>query len=305
MVERASVAETLEGLRSKISTAEALHSVVRTMKALASVSIRQFERAAESLEDYTRTTELGLQILMRHYQGARPPELLSSGRPVAIILGSDQGMVGPFNNRIADFAAESITAQDQHSEVAVFAVGVRIIGLLEDAGLSVHRFYETPGSAQGITSSVEVLLLALEELRAEEDVGQVDIYHNRPGDGSSFEPHRARLLPLDAEWLTGLAERDWDSTSLPTHFMEPEALWAALAQEHVFAAMHRGFAESLASENAARLAAMQAAEKNVDERLQELHSRYNRQRQESITSELLDILTGSEAVSQEDKASAS
>ncbi|PVE33232.1 F0F1 ATP synthase subunit gamma, partial [Enterococcus faecalis] len=68
--------------------------------------------------------------------------------------------------------------------------------------------------------------------------------------------------------------------------------------EHLFVSLFRAFAESLASENAARLVSMQAAERNIEERLDELHKLYHHQRQNAITSELLDIISGFELLNQ-------
>lgn len=69
-----------------------------------------------------------------------------------------------------------------------------------------------------------------------------------------------------------------------------------LIRQHLFSVLHRAFAESLASENAARLAVMQAAEKNIDERLDHLTTRFHQQRQAGITEELLDVMSGFEAL---------
>ena len=79
--------------------------------------------------------------------------------------------------------------------------------------------------------------------------------------------------------------------------MDPAALFAALARQHLFVTLYRATAESLASEHASRLVAMQTAEKNIEEHLTETTAAYRRKRQEAITSELLEIVAGFEASS--------
>jgi len=79
--------------------------------------------------------------------------------------------------------------------------------------------------------------------------------------------------------------------------MDRKSLFSSLIREYLFVSLFRAFAESLASENASRLAAMQGAEKNIEEQLGELNRRYHQQRQMSITEELLDIVSGYEALS--------
>jgi F-type H+-transporting ATPase subunit gamma len=106
----------------------------------------------------------------------------------------------------------------------------------------------------------------------------------------------AYLLPLDLDWLRSLEQAPWPSRRLPTMGMEWEAVFASLIREHFFVSLYRAFAQSLASENAARLAAMQTAERNIEEKLEEFNARYQRQRQNTITNELLDIVAGFEAL---------
>jgi F-type H+-transporting ATPase subunit gamma len=78
--------------------------------------------------------------------------------------------------------------------------------------------------------------------------------------------------------------------------MDWNRLFSSLIQQYLFVSLYRAFAESLASENAGRLASMQAAERNIEDLLEELNSQFQQQRQSSITEELLDIVAGFEAL---------
>ncbi|GAG38988.1 unnamed protein product, partial [marine sediment metagenome] len=78
-----------------------------------------------------------------------------------------------------------------------------------------------------------------------------------------------------------------------------DQLFTSLVRQYLFGALFRAFAESLASENASRLASMQAAEKNIEERIDQLRLRFHRHRQSAITEELLDVVAGFEVLSQE------
>jgi F-type H+-transporting ATPase subunit gamma len=90
--------------------------------------------------------------------------------------------------------------------------------------------------------------------------------------------------------------KTWPSHILPTFTMDRRRLLRALIRQHLFVLSFRAFAESLASENAARLTAMQSAEQNIDDRLLLLNQEYHGLRQNSITSELLDIVSGFEVL---------
>ena len=107
-------------------------------------------------------------------------------------------------------------------------------------------------------------------------------------------PRSVVLLPLDP--ATFLSPQPWPGRSLPGHYGDREALLTTLLREWLFIAFFRACGESLASEHASRLLAMQNAERNIEERLTALHTVYYQQRQEAITTELLDVIVGFEAL---------
>jgi len=293
--------ETTEGLRNRIRTAEDLHSVVRTMKALAAVSIRQYERAVEALSVYNRTVELGFQVLVR-----RRPEAVvqvapeDEGAVVAIVFGTDQGMCGPLNREIAEHA----TAWFDHARVPaedrfVAAVGGRVAAELEGTGQPVADTFALPSSVSGLVGGAEDVLLAIEQWREARAVARVTLFHHRPRAGASYQPRTVPLLPIDADWLVDLGRRRWPTVMLPTFTMDWDRLFTSLVRQYLFGALFRAFAESLASENASRLASMQAAEKNIQERIDQLRLQFHQRRQSAITEELLDVVAGFEVLSQE------
>ena len=288
--------QTLEAVKRKLESAEDLQSVVKTMKAMAAVSIRQYEQAVESLQEYNRALEQAFQIMMQRGPIINPPEDANS-RLGVFVFGSEQGMCGQFNEEIAEFALERMQRIQENPDYRhVVTLGVRTVGHLEAGGQAVEDTFALPSSIHEITWSVQELLLKIEAWRAEENIERIVLFYNKKRSGSSYEPQLRFLLPLNISWLQKLAKREWPSSSLQTYSMDWQHLFASLIRHYFFFHLYRAFAESLASENASRLAAMQAAEKNIEERLDGLNSQYNRQRQSSITSELLDIVSGFEAL---------
>ncbi|MEO8353193.1 MAG: F0F1 ATP synthase subunit gamma, partial [Chthoniobacteraceae bacterium] len=110
-----------------------------------------------------------------------------------------------------------------------------------------------------------------------------------------------RLLPLDETWRSNLAKLPWPTKNLPEVLGDGTATLRALIREYLFVSLFRACAESLASENASRLAAMQRADKNIDELLVTLQGSFNRLRQSSIDEELFDVISGFDALSTEKK----
>lgn len=295
--------DTLQELRDRIRTAEQLRSVVRTMRVMAAVTIRQALRATEALTAYNETVQLGLGVLLRRAPGQREePEREAPGRLGAVVFGSDQGLVGRFNQRIVAHAiAEMQQLEPAPDARLVLAVGLRLAARLEDLGQPLDGALTMPGSVAGITHRVRDVLVRIREWQTGRGVGRVALFYNVAEGGGAYRQHTQYLLPFNPEWLRDVRRRPWESSRLPTTTIAWDRLFAAYVRQYLFASLHRAVAESLASENASRLAAMEAAESNIEERIGELRARYHYVRQSSITEQLLDVVTGYEALTEEDE----
>jgi F-type H+-transporting ATPase subunit gamma len=295
------MSDTTASLRRKISSAGELQSVVRTMKALAASSIGQYEKSVSALGDYNRTVEMGLGLCFRK-SALVAPITAAKGRTGeesvgAVVFGSDQGLVGQFNDIVADYAIKTLAALP--GKPHVWAVGERVHARLTDAGLSPMGLFTVPNSVQAITPLVGQIQIESEAHRAKGEYAQLLVFHNRPQSGALYEPVSQRLLPLDAPWAQGLAKIPWPTKTLPEVVGGGTTTLRALIREYLFISLFRACAESLASENASRLAAMQRADKNIDDLLETLHGTFHRLRQSGIDEELFDVISGFEALSKE------
>jgi len=291
--------QTTESLKRRIKSAGDLLSVVKTMKALAAVSIRQYQKAVESLDDYNRTIEMGLQIVLKERMGAMmQSKEMGIKRIGAIIFGSDQGLCGQLNEQISVFALDSIKEAGVKKENRkVLAVGARVADYVEDAGQPIDELLATPNSTAGITALVQEIIMIIEEWHFKQNVDHFMLFYNDYISGANYRPYKVQLLPVNRDWLKEIARKKWDSKTLPIYRMDGDKLFSSLIREYLFVSLYRAFAESLASENASRLASMQNAEKNIEEQMQDLHVQFHRTRQMTITEELLDIVAGFEALS--------
>ena len=293
------MSDTTASLRRKISSAVDLQSVVRTMKAVAASSLGQYEKSVRALGDYYRTVELGLAACFLEGEPAalrvERKEQTDAGAIGAVVFGSDQGLVGQFNDVVADFAIKTLGAMP--GKIQVWAVGERAHARLAEAGLPLMGLFAVPNSIQAITPLVGQIQIESEAHRAKGDYARVYVFHNRPQSGALYEPVGQRLLPLDAQWQRGLAELPWPTKLLPEIMCGGAVTLRALIREYLFISLFRACAESLASENASRLAAMQRADKNIDDLLETLHGAFHRLRQSGIDEELFDVIAGFEALS--------
>jgi len=293
--------QTTESLKRRMKSAGDLLSVVKTMKALAAVSIRQYQRAVDSLRDYNRTVEMGLQIVLKERMGATMKRKnVPIKRLGVIVFGSDQGLCGQLNEQISTFALDHIKSTGVKKENRkVLSVGARVADYVEDAGQPVDELLSTPGSTAGITPLVQEIIMIIDEWHFRGNVDHFFLFYNEYLTGATYHPHMLQLLPVDEAWLKQIARKKWESKSLPIFRMDGDKIFSSLIREYLFVSLYRAFAESLASENASRLASMQNAEKNIEEQLLDLHVQFHRTRQMTITEELLDIVAGFEALQEE------
>lgn len=290
--------QTVQEIKGKIKSTEDLGSVVKTMKSLAAVNIRQYEKAVEALEDYVRTIELGLGVVAGQEAAFKAAGKEGADSPVAaIVIGSDLGMCGQLNEEaVSHFMEETGPMRSAGGDVRAMVVGERVAVALDERGAAIEGIHSVPGGVSGIRPLAQRLLLGLDKMRSERDIGSVWVFYNERSGKASFGPVSKRLLPADRQWLQSLTERGWPGRTLPMFTMDPGQLLSDLLRQYLFGGLYRAVAESLASENSARLMAMQRAEDNILDLLDELTNQYHQQRQMNITQEILEVISGFEAL---------
>ncbi len=288
---------TTEDLGRKIAGAQDLKAVVRSMKALAAASIGQYEKAVEALDGYYRAVELGLATCLKDERG---PFAAGNGPGKggigAIVFGSDQGLVGRFNEVIVEFTARTLEGVPGRV-TKLWAIGERVRELLTDARWPTPGVLSIPSSVMTIAPLVGEILVAVEAARERGEIREVYVFHNHPRSAAVYEPIVKRLLPLDFLWQRQLVALAWPTKNVPEVIGGAAIALEALLREYFFVLLFQACAQSLASENASRLAAMQRAEENITRILEELNRSFHRLRQESIDEELFEVIAGYESLS--------
>lgn len=291
--------QMLETIRRKIESAQDLHSVVKTMKALAAVNIHTYEKAVQAINYYYQNIENALQIVLKEN-----PEILKTPAKVhqevggMIILGAQRGMAGNFNMPNVNNIEKWLNKENIHkaSSLLISTIGDRIAEQIKDIGLISKYAFDFPDFRYHLDGIIQELLLMIEKWRFEENVTKIQVFYNRPLSSSAFQPFDFQLFPLNKDWMKELSERKWNSRSIPMYNIPAGDLFNKIISQYFYISLYRAFIESMASENASRLIAMRKAEQNIEEQLEELDAQFNKQRQDSITEELLDIVAGFEAL---------
>jgi F-type H+-transporting ATPase subunit gamma len=293
---------TLRGIKTRINAAEQLRSIIHSMKSLAIINVRQYERAAKAVTRFSETIESGFQVAIRNR-----PDLLENmgptdagGPTVQLVLGSDHGMCGPFNDRIVQFLLNQQERNgipgDNGGRRILIAAGHRLRSPLHLSNVEPDLHLSMPGSVEMIDQTVETTLEHLDRFRREQDVRRIRLYYHRRTGERGYEPVSEDLIPLDRDHLRELADRPWPTNNLPEAQPDETKLFQTLVRHHLYIGLYHAYAHSLACENEGRLQSMQGAEENVETRLDELNREHVRRRQQSITDELLDITSGFEAL---------
>ncbi len=290
--------ESLVGLRRKIGSAGDLQGVVRTMRAMAASSIQAYRQSVHALGAYHRAVELGIGACLRDEQAGRAlPDAgdeARHGSVVAIVFGADQGLVGAFNDVIVDHVVRTLQAPAARDGAhQVWAVGERVNVRLCDAGLAPQGVHAVPASVQAIGPLVGRLQIDVHRAA----LTRLLVFHNRPTASALYTPAVQQLLPLDERWRRHHVDQRWPTRVPPQVMGSHSRTLRLLLREYLFISLFRACAESLAAENASRLAAMERADKNIDELLADLRTRYQRRRQGAIDEELFDVTAGFEALS--------
>ena len=203
------------------------------MKAMAASSIGQYEKSVLALADYDRTVELGLAVCLRNREAAAEQAGVAGAAAktvTAIVFGSDQGLVGQFNDVLADFVAKVLDPLP--GEKQVWAVGDRVQSRLADAGLPPVGLFAVP-IPRAHHAARRADSRGSEAHHGKGELVQLYLFHNRPKAGAAYEPVSQHLLPLDEKWGLRLAHLPWPTKNLPEVFGRRERTLPAPSSEQV------------------------------------------------------------------------
>ena len=289
----------LENLNRRIKTTSDLSEIVSTMKMLSSVNVGQFEKALKSLTQYGQTIRDAFHGLFTqesfHYDAPEIPK----GKPnvLAIIIGSDNGLVGKFNRELMDFATTYL--EEKFSNIHLLTVGKRIALLSNNQNLKIAASFPSPNSVKEIAPMAAQLLNQINDIASHNKIDFVYLLANRKQGNTSFIPQARQIIPLPDANLKQLTCTKWNGRTLPLITADKKELFHALIQEYLIVVISHDLAASLASEHYTRMIHMQEAEKNIEKSLDEFHLEYQQLRQTQITDELIDIISGAEEMNKQ------
>ena len=292
---------SLKDLRMRIDSVKSTQKITSAMKMVAAAKLRRAQEQAEAARPYAERMERLVRSVSGSVSGVEGSSPLLSGRGrdivhLVVVMTSDRGLCGAFNSSIVREARRMILElANEEKQVKILCVGRKgwsqlrrdnasaIVDLIEDVGRQRLGF----GDAQGVAARI------LEMFEGEEfDV--CTIIYNRFQSAISQIVTRRQLLPFAME----ANEDEPAQTNEPVYDYEPDEseILDVLLPRNMSVQVFRALLENNASEHGARMSAMDNATRNAGEMIDALTLNYNRTRQAFITKELIEIISGAEAV---------
>lgn len=276
----------LSEIQGHIASMHELQDIVGAMRSLAGMRVQEAQRALPGIRSYADSMATGIGSALLLMPRPVMETRRDRSRRALVVCTAEHGFVGGFNERMLK-AAEAILEPPD----LLFMLGSRGAALALESGREPAWTKPMASRPAGAPDAVNGLTGELYARIARGEIAQVDVMfsHYRQGFPSTIE--RRLLLSVDTAALASKPTRQ-----IPLHYLQPRDLLEKLIAEYVFALLTEAAVESIASENAARFAAMESAHDNVSKKLARLREDARQARQDEITSELLDLITGAEAM---------
>jgi F-type H+-transporting ATPase subunit gamma len=276
----------LSEIQSHIASMDELLDIVAAMRSLAGMRVQESQHALPGIRSYADSMAAAIGSALLLMPQPVTEEHPKHGYRALALCTAEHGFVGGFNERMLEAAEATLKPSD-----LLFVLGSRGAVLAIERGRKVAWTRPMATRLAAAPDAVNRLTNELYGRIARGEVTRVEVMFGRYRQGAASTIERRLLLPLDTTTLAAKKVRQ-----VPLHNLPPRPLLEKLMAEYIFALLTEAAVESIASENAARFAAMESAHDNVSKKLAGLQEDARQARQAEITSELLDLITGAEAM---------
>lgn len=288
---------SLRDIRKRIRSVKNTRQITKAMKMVSAAKLRRAQDNVIAARPYAKTLDAVMSTLISKSEPGELSHPLLTRREVKkvelLVVTSDRGLAGGFNANINRRALKYIADQQKAGvEVFVTTVGRKGHDFLRGRGTTIRK--DNPGLLQKLSyAAAETLAKELSKRFLEGEVDSVFIMFNEFVSAIAQVPTQAQLLPFEAhaaDTRGGQASVDYK------YEPNPQAVLEQLVPQAVAVKIYRALLESYAAEHAARMTAMENATRNAGDMIGSLTLFYNRSRQAQITKELVEIVSGAEAL---------
>jgi F-type H+-transporting ATPase subunit gamma len=288
------VAQQLRALKRRIDSVKSTQKITSAMELIASSRIIKAQQRVDAARPYAETMRRLMAFVARTAQSVDHPllgERTDVRRVGHVVISSDRGLAGAYNSNL--LRATERDMRDHGKDARLFLSGKKAVGYFRFRGYDFEDSWSGYSERPGIDDARAVARAAMGAF-AEGDVDQVRLSYTRFQSALVQRPTIVQLLPVPQEEVEG--EEPQEGRAGYEFEPEPEEIVDYLVPRYVEGLIYQGMLEAAASEHAARRRAMKAATDNAGELIEDLTRNYNQARQAEITTEIMEVVGGAEAL---------
>lgn len=291
---------SMRDIKRRKESVQSTGQITKAMKLVSSVKLQKAKVGAEVSKPYFDTmynTVAGM--IAKSGQMSHPYLKKSQSEKKAVILiSSNRGLAGGYNANVVKL----VTKDERFSKdnTLIYAVGTKGRDSVDRLGYEIAGDYSEAMNEPVYSDATGIGKEVLSKFALGE-IGEIYLAYTIFKNTIVQIPMLTKLLPIDAEDIASeaedVSEDPIDKVTLMNYEPEPEEALDAIVPKYINSLIYGGLVESHASENGARMQAMDSATNNAEEMISDLSLKYNRARQASITQELTEIIAGASAIS--------
>lgn len=287
---------SMRDIKRRKQSVTSTQKITKAMKLVSTVKLQKAKQKAENTNPYFNYMYSTVCSMLDKAGEINHPYLKAgdSKKKAIITISSNRGLAGGYNSNVIKLITGSEIAKE---EILLYTIGKKAHDVLDSKGYEVasehDQVMEAPTYEDAMTISKEVL-----EAFTNGEVGEIYLAYTHFKNTVSHEPKLLKLLPVDISEEELAKDKDEkDSKMLMNFEPSPEEALDMIVPKYVTSLIYGALVEAVASENGARMQAMDSATSNAEDIISDLTLKYNRARQGSITQELTEIIAGAEAIS--------
>ncbi len=291
---------SMRDIKRRKESVQSTGQITKAMKLVSSVKLQKAKVGAEVSKPYFDTMyETVADMIAKSAQMSHPFLQKSQSEKKAVItITSNRGLAGGYNSNIVKLVAKD--ERFNKDDTVIYAVGTKGRDSLSRQGYDIAGDYSEAINEPLYSDAMEIGKELLSKFTSGE-IGEIYLAYTIFKNTVVQIPTMIKLLPIDAEDIVSEQEEEpespLDKITLMNYEPEPEEALDAIIPKYVNSLIYGGLVESHASENGARMQAMDSATSNAEDMISDLSLKYNRARQASITQELTEIIAGASAIS--------
>ena len=292
------MAQQLRAVKRRIGSVKSTQKITRAMELIASSRIVKAQRRVEAARPYAEQLRNLMASVTRNAGNLDHPLLKKreegSGRVGMIVVSADRGLAGAYNSNVIRAAERAMERYD--GETKLFLSGKKAISYFKFRGYDFSDAWEGYSDQPKIDNARKVARAAVEAFTKGE-IDEVRLAYTKFESALRQRPVVTKLIPAKAEDVTGDEQEEVGPKANYVFEPEPEEILNFLLPRYIEGAVLQAMLEAAASEHSARRRAMKAATDNAEELIEGLTRVYNQARQAEITTEIMEVIGGAEALS--------